>query len=95
MKHRWVVHVNGSASNEYEVSVVHTSFQHGIDSWGWAGEFKIIIDAGERVSKGYFKRMTERAEVVANALNLQDDTKHWQGVLGYYGASVTKRRRNK
>lgn len=76
-----VAHMNGSAGSEdVEISCVHTSYPHGLISWGWDGESKIILpdslsrdleDITLAKRKKLHKRLFKLAEGFAEVLNKQ------------------------
>ncbi len=40
----WKVCVFGNPNGDsWEISIVHSEFKHGQDSWGWFGEKKLLI----------------------------------------------------
>ena len=41
---KWIVNIKGKPnSNSFEISVVKSTFEHGIKSYGWFGENKLLV----------------------------------------------------
>jgi len=64
----WKVNVKGSYYNEdepgYEIAVVHVKNKHGLTSWGWGDENKlIIVDSISNCDKKYFDKFIKRAHI--------------------------------
>ena len=79
-KNAWIPWMNGDWER-YEISVVHTSFPHGLSSWGWSGDRKIVLastgphERPEKKFKKYRKQVIQKlmevARVTAEELNKQ------------------------
>jgi len=63
---KWIVQdLDGDNADDYEVSVIHSSFKQGLDSHGWDGPNKICMP-----TDGYSrKECIKRAKIIAKALN--------------------------
>jgi hypothetical protein len=43
-KNTWIPWIKGKPGDrDVEISCVHTSYPHGLLSWGWNGEFKVVL----------------------------------------------------
>lgn len=85
MKYKWVVQLKGCPLNtwlnsracqhdwqryaEAELCVVHTSFLHGLHSWGWDEERKFILPATNPGSKAQRRLQLLQAQTMARAFN--------------------------
>lgn len=75
-KDKWVPWINGDIGEKHvEISCVHTSEPHGLLSWGWDGEFKIVIfdqdygsDGDRSLKKKSRVKIHERMMACATAL---------------------------
>lgn len=77
IKKKWVVSIKGSQTSEHEICIVNQiDFPHGVKSWGWYGEDKLIIrmsnDEDEETPRRVWKRAKEIAEILCRELNSTD-----------------------
>ncbi|CAM0015632.1 hypothetical protein VPHK359_0076 [Vibrio phage K359] len=71
---KWIVNIKGSFKESPEISVVRSDNEHGLESYGWFDENKILIFGSGgpcrySLSKEVFDCHVKTAEYLANKLN--------------------------
>ena len=72
----WIVNVKGTFNNDPEISVVKEDNHHGINSYGWFDENKILVfgSGGHcryTLSEIVFNKHIETAKYLADLLNTE------------------------
>ena len=75
-KGRWIVSKKGTPTNEHhEIALVRENNRHGLASYGWNGENKIIISSSTNytIPKEVFDTLLKTAQKLANKYNKKEN----------------------
>ncbi len=73
---KWIVNVKGRLGDNFEISVVREDNEHGILSYGWFDDNKLLISHNGgpcpwSVTSRIWNGLMELASVVASELNME------------------------
>jgi len=76
---KWIVNLKDNyTDNSYEISVIREDFSHGINSYGWFGDNKLLIGNGNnyktdiKLKEQVWNVQLKAAKELASKLNLDE-----------------------
>ena len=78
MKAKWIVHIKDERSNDcFEITVLREDNEHGIESYGWIDEDKLLISSSggaseDLVTEKVWEKLVRVACEVARELNQEE-----------------------
>ena len=76
---KWIVNLKGNYTNDsYEISVIREDFSHGINSYGWFGDNKLLMGNGNnyktdiKLKEQVWNVQLKAAKELAAILNLNE-----------------------
>ena len=76
LKGRWILGLKGNLERGFEISVLRENNRHGIASWGWYGEAKLLVCTAEPDSTNQlvFDELLSAARRIAERMNVEERT---------------------